>query len=122
MLKHPPAYRTVESGGARDKYSTETHKQDHGGGGSCGVRATLSAQAQGEPSDLVPSLPLAATSPALCGPLQVSQMTSVPGGGVNTGGGGTSGVQEPWMFAASAGLAAAAGGVLFLRRRTADEK
>ena len=84
--------------------------------------ATLSAQAQGEPSDLVPSLPLAATSPALCGTLQVSQMSSVPGGGVNTGGGGTSGLQEPWMFAASAGLAATAGGALYLRRRNADQK
>ncbi|MBS2552098.1 hypothetical protein KGQ19_35075 [Catenulispora sp. NL8] len=84
--------------------------------------ATLSAQAQGEPSDLVPSLPLAATSPALCGPLQVSQMSSVPGGGVNTGGGGTSGLQEPWMFAASAGLAATAGGALYLRRRNAVQK
>ena len=31
--------------------------------------ATLSAQAQGEMSDLVPSLPLAATSPTLCGVL-----------------------------------------------------
>ncbi|WP_370369615.1 hypothetical protein [Catenulispora sp. GP43] len=84
--------------------------------------ATLSAQAQAEPSDLVPSLPLAATSPALCGPLQVSQMSSVPGGGVNTGGGGTAGLQEPWMFGASAGLAAAAGGALYLRRRNADQK
>jgi hypothetical protein len=31
--------------------------------------ATLSAKAQGEKSDLVPALPLAATSPALCGKL-----------------------------------------------------
>lgn len=83
---------------------------------------TLSAQAQGEKSDLVPALPLAATSPALCGPLQVSQMTTVPGGGVNTGGGGTSGLQEPWMFVTAAGLAATAGGVLLLRQRTAGEK
>lgn len=84
--------------------------------------ATLSSQAQGEPSELVPSLPLAATSPALCGSLQVSQMGSVPGGGVNTGGGGTSGLQEPWMFVAGAGLVAAAGGALFLRQRTVSEK
>lgn len=83
---------------------------------------TLSAKAQAEPSDLVPSLPLAATSPALCGPLAVSQMTMVPGGGVNTGGGGTSGVQDPWLIAAGAGLAAAAGGVLVLRRRISVEK
>ncbi|MCZ4103729.1 hypothetical protein [Streptomyces sp. H39-C1] len=83
---------------------------------------TLSAKAQGEPSELVPSLPLAATSPALCGPLAVSQMTTVPGGGVNTGGGGTSGVQDPWLIAAGAGLTAAAGGALVLRRRTSAEK
>ncbi len=31
--------------------------------------ATLSKKAQAEKSDLVPSLPLAATSPALCGAL-----------------------------------------------------
>lgn len=42
--------------------------------------ATLSTQAQGEKSDLVPSLPLAATSPALCGVL-----TAMPTGGVATG-------------------------------------
>lgn len=83
--------------------------------------ATLSAQAQAEKSDLVPALPLAATSPALCGPLQVSQMAMVPGGSVNTGGGGTSGVQDTWMFATGAGLAAAAGGFLVLRRRTGGE-
>lgn len=38
--------------------------------------ATLSAQAQGEPSDLVPSLPLAATSPALCGALAVQAVST----------------------------------------------
>ncbi|WP_051944390.1 hypothetical protein [Streptacidiphilus rugosus] len=83
---------------------------------------TLSAKAQAEPSDLVPSLPLAATSPALCGPLAVSQMAMVPSGGVNTGGGGTSGTHDVGLYAAGAGLAAAAGGVLVLRRRTNVEK
>src|SRR3954454_14266820 len=34
--------------------------------------ATLPAAAQSKPSDLVPSLPLAATSPALCGTLTAS--------------------------------------------------
>jgi hypothetical protein len=34
--------------------------------------ATLPLAAQDEPSDLVPSLPLAATSPTLCGPLNAS--------------------------------------------------
>jgi hypothetical protein len=38
--------------------------------------ATLSAKAQGEPSDLVPSLPLAATSPALCGTLVAGALPS----------------------------------------------
>ena len=41
---------------------------------------------------------------------------------MGTGGGGTSGLQEPWMFAASAGLAATAGGALYLRRRNAIQK
>lgn len=84
--------------------------------------STLSAQAQAEPSELVPSLPLAATSPALCGALQVSQMSTVPGGGVNTGGGSTSGTQDAWLFAAGAIMAATAGGVLVLRRRISVEK
>ena len=52
--------------------------------------ATLSAKAQGEKSDLVPSLPLAATSPALCGALVAAQTTAVPAGGAATGAGGTS--------------------------------
>ena len=52
--------------------------------------ATLSTKAQGEKSDLVPSLPLAATSPALCGALAVAQTASVPTGGAATGAGGTS--------------------------------
>lgn len=52
--------------------------------------STLSAKAQAEKSDLVPSLPLAATSPALCGPLVASQTASVPTGGAATGAGGTS--------------------------------
>src|SRR3954454_9621093 len=42
--------------------------------------ATLSKQAQDEKSDIVPSLPLAATSPALCGTLKASQMSTVPSG------------------------------------------
>ena len=40
--------------------------------------ATLPAAAQSKPSDLVPSLPLAATSPALCGTLTASQMSACP--------------------------------------------
>ena len=83
---------------------------------------TLSAKAQAEPSDLVPSLPLAATSPALCGALQVSQMSMVPGGAVNTGGGGTAGTRDGWLFAAGAVLTTTAAGALILRRRISVEK
>jgi hypothetical protein len=76
--------------------------------------ATLSAKAQKEKSDLVPSLPLAATSPALCGVL-----ASMPSGGVATGTGSTSGVEDLGLFAAGGGLIALAGGLVAARRRVA---
>jgi len=78
---------------------------------------TLSKKAQGEKSDLVPSLPLAATSPALCGKLVVSQMASVPSGGVNTGGGSTSGTQDGGLYALSGALLFGAGATMVARRR-----
>jgi hypothetical protein len=84
--------------------------------------ATLSTTAQKEKSDLVPSLPLAATSPALCGPLQTSQMSQMPTGAAGTGGGGTSGLQDPWLFGAGAAALLAAGGALAFRRRPAIQK
>jgi hypothetical protein len=74
--------------------------------------ATLSAKAQKEKSDLVPSLPLAATSPALCGVL-----SSMPSGGVATGTGSTSGVEDLGLLAAGGGLVALAGGLVAARRR-----
>jgi hypothetical protein len=83
--------------------------------------ATLSKQAQGEKSDLVPSLPLAATSPALCGPLTVAQMTDVPGGAPQTGGGSTSGIQDEGLIALGGGLLLAAGGAFAARRRLARQ-
>ncbi|QGN59066.1 hypothetical protein [Nostocoides sp. HKS02] len=82
--------------------------------------ATLSAKAQAEKSDLVPSLPLAATSPALCGTLTASQMTAMPGGAAGTGGGSTAGTQDEGVLALGGALVLAgamAGGVA-LRRRT----
>lgn len=79
--------------------------------------ATLSTQAQGEKSDLVPSLPLAATSPTLCGTLVASQMTSMPTGAVKTGGGSTSGIQDKDLYALSGGLLLAAGATVASRRR-----
>jgi hypothetical protein len=72
---------------------------------------TLSKKAQGEKSELVPSLPLAATSPALCGPL-----TAMPSGGAATGGGSTSGIEHVWLFVAGGAALTAAGGALVLRR------
>jgi hypothetical protein len=75
--------------------------------------ATLSKKAQGEKSDLVPSLPLAATSPALCGAL-----SPWPMGGPQTGTGSTAGVEHGGMLALGGGLLAlAGGGAMFLRRR-----
>jgi CHRD domain len=76
--------------------------------------ATLSKKAQGEKSDLVPSLPLAATSPALCGVL-----TSMPSGGVATGTGSTAGVENLGLLVAGGGLLVA-GGALTVSRRRAD--
>lgn len=71
-----------------------------------------------EPSDLVPELPLAATSPALCGALAVA-----PAGGVDTGvGGGADESAGMGMLAMGATLAAmAAAGVVLVRRRTVRE-
>lgn len=84
--------------------------------------ATLSKKAQGEKSDLVPSLPLAATSPTLCGKVVASQMSGMPSGGVNTGGGSTSGVQDEGLFVASGALLAAAGATMLGRRRLSRQR
>lgn len=77
--------------------------------------ATLSKKAANAKSNLVPELPLAATSPALCGAL-----SGMPDGGVDTGGGNTDGVESLGLFAAGGGLlaAAAVAGVASRRRRT----
>ncbi len=79
--------------------------------------STLSKQAQGEKSDLVPSLPLAATSPTLCGKLVTSQMSSVPVGAAKTGGGSTSGIQDEGLIALSGALLFGAGATMVARRR-----
>jgi hypothetical protein len=80
---------------------------------------TLSAKAQGEKSDLVPSLPLAATSPALCGVLTAAQMSAVPSGGVATGAGGTSGGLHDPMLIFVGGALVLGGLALFGTRRYA---
>lgn len=74
--------------------------------------ATLSKKAQSEKSDIVPSLPLAATSPALCGTL-----TAMPVGGVATGTGSTSGVEDKGLLGLGGGLVVAGGVAMYLGRR-----
>ena len=74
--------------------------------------STLSKQAQQEKSDIVPSLPLAATSPALCGVL-----TMAPMGGPQTGAGSTAGIEHGGLFGLGGGLLTAAGALAWMRRR-----
>lgn len=82
----------------------------------------LSAAAQKEKSDLVPSLPLAATSPTLCGAVAVSQMSGMPNGGVATGGGSTSGLQNEGLLAAGGVMLLGAGALVGARRRLAAQR
>lgn len=83
--------------------------------------ATLSKKVQGEKSELVPSLPLAATNPALCGTLTASQMGQTPVGSSPTGGGSTSGLEDEGILAIGGALMLAAGGVFAARRRLGRE-
>ncbi len=69
-------------------------------------------------SELVPSLPQAATAPALCGKLVVSQMSSTPQGGVNTGGAPATSTDAVPLGLAGVAAFAAAGAALAVRRRT----
>lgn len=77
----------------------------------------ISKQAQNADSPLVPELPLAATAPALCGPL-----SGMPSGGVATGGGATTGVENAGLLGLGGGLlaVAAVGGVVAHRRRVTE--
>lgn len=79
--------------------------------------ATLSPAAQAAPSDLVPSLPLAATSPALCGTLTAGM--AMPSGGVDTGVATEAGGTNTTALALGGGLmlVALAGGAYVVRRR-----
>ena len=85
------------------------HGVDHDGDG------TYSPGERGV-SDLDPSLPGEATDPAICGVLNASQMGAMPGGGVDTGAGATSGVENAGLIGAGA-LAALGGTYLVVRRR-----
>lgn len=72
------------------------------------------------PSDLDPSLPGEATDPAICGVLSASQMGSTPDGGVDTGAGSTSGIENAGLIGLG-GLAAVGGAVLIARRRISTD-
>ena len=62
-----------------------------------------------------------ATAPALCGALNVSQMSSMPSGAAATGGGSTAGLQHEGLLAGGAALiaAGAVAGGFAVRRRSA---
>lgn len=81
--------------------------------------ATLSAAGQAAKSDIAPTLPLAATSPALCGTLKAGQMKT-PAGGADTGVTQETGT-DTGALAVGGGLAlvALAGGAYVVRRRSA---
>ncbi|WP_418276489.1 hypothetical protein ACNHYB_00815 [Isoptericola jiangsuensis] len=75
-------------------------------------------------SDLDPSLPAEATDPALCGMLTASQMDEMPTGGVQTGTGGTAGIENPGLLAGGGFALLAGAGLttgLLTRRRTARQ-
>lgn len=108
--------------------------------------ATAAKAATTTKSSLVPSLPLAATAPALCGKLVAasaatpsngtsstgstgstgsSQVSNVPNGAPQTGGGSTAGFQDMWLLAlGAAALVTGTGtaGTLAYRRRLASTR
>ncbi len=78
--------------------------------------SSVSKKAQGEKSLLVPSLPLAATAPALCGAVHLSAS-----GGPGTGSGSTAGVEHSGLLAAGGGLVVAAGAAAVVARRRSSK-
>ena len=76
-------------------------------------------------SELDPSLPLEATAPANCGVVEAvsqggGQMNPMPSGGVQTGGGGTAGIENQGLLTLGA-LGLLGAGALTLRRRTSAD-
>lgn len=74
--------------------------------------ADLSQEAQNAKSPLVPSLPLAATAPALCG-----SIATMPSGGVATGGGTPSGTEDLGLLSGGAALLLGGGALYAANRR-----
>ncbi|MFD6417758.1 hypothetical protein [Streptomyces sp. NPDC060194] len=69
-------------------------------------------------SELDPKLPQEATAPANCGMVKGAAVGSMPVGGVETGSGGTEGLESPGLLAGGAAAVLAAGGLLAVRRGT----
>jgi hypothetical protein len=63
-----------------------------------------------------------ATAPALCGTLTASQMSAVPSGAPQTGGGSTAGFQDGGLVGFGGALLLGGAGVLAFRRRKADAR
>jgi hypothetical protein len=72
-------------------------------------------------SELVPSLPQAATAPALCGPLVMSPMGTTPSGGVSTGGAPGSDPTTLPLYVLGAAALAGAGALTVAGRRRAQQ-
>ena len=70
-----------------------------------------------EKSDLDPKLPTEATDPAICGVLNVSQMSSMPNGGVETGSGSSSGTQDAGLLGLGSIAVLSGLGIVAARRR-----
>ncbi|GAB3408783.1 LPXTG cell wall anchor domain-containing protein [Flindersiella endophytica] len=68
-------------------------------------------------SDLDPKLPAEATDPASCGMVTGAGMSDKPSQGVETGAGGTSGIEGMSWFALGGFLLASAGGTVLVSRR-----
>ena len=90
------------------------HGVDYDGDG------TYSAGERGM-SDLDPSLPGEATDPALCGVLNASQMGDMPTGGVATGGGSATGIENAGLIGLGAATVVGGGIALIARRRTVSD-
>lgn len=70
------------------------------------------------PSNLVPELPLVATSPALCGEVAAAQTEELPDGAAETGGGSTDGIEYLALFGlGTVALAGTAGAGVYASRK-----
>jgi hypothetical protein len=103
-----------------------THGIDPNGNGKYDTSGTktgaspLAAQAAKAgliPKSMAPQIPFSLTAPNGCGVLKPISQSNVPQGGMATGGGSTSGVEDVGLFALGGGLLAGAAGAMGFRRR-----